>query len=97
LSLWMSLISAFSRWTRLRIASLPFSSMSLAYPSSRRSARFVVVTLGTSGRFWETRFPGKSALQVGSERIYGTFTESWLSVVRKLILAVRSSLSQAKR
>src|SRR5580692_97729 len=48
----MSLISAFSRWTRLRIASLPFSSMSLAYPSSRRLARSYCVTLGICSLIW---------------------------------------------
>jgi hypothetical protein len=41
----MSLISAFSTWTRLRIASLPFSSIYTAYPSFAHFAQLELMTL----------------------------------------------------
>jgi len=59
----------------------------------------VVVTLGIHNPIWVHHLlrPRRLPSEVKRMTNYGTFTESWLSVVWKLILAVRSSLSQAKR
>ena len=74
--------------------------MSLAYASLRKAAwGFTFVGITLVHRYPNSLKTCNLPMGARSPRAegYGTFTESWLSEVRKLILAVRSSLSHAKR